>query len=157
MVKAMGAGAVRKEYLAVVHGRPEPAAGQILLRLRRDPSDSRRVAASEAEGKESRTGYATLAASPDGRFALLRCELFTGRMHQVRAHLAARGWPLVGDPVYGSGDSLASAIARQALHSWRLSFTHPLDGQPLVIRAPLPGDLTAVLHETRIEEPADLR
>ena len=120
VIRAMGrgaAGGVRKEYLAVVHGVPDPASGEIALRLSRDPADTRRVAASETEGKESVTRYRVLAVSqrdsPDAapghrpqatgpESSLVLCEPLTGRMHQIRAHLAARGWPIVGDPVYGT-------------------------------------------------------
>jgi len=140
------AGGVRKEYQAVVHGTPVPAAGEITLCLRRDTSDSRRVAASATDGKESRTGYETLASSADGLLSLLLCQLFTGRMHQIRAHLQARGWPLVGDPVYGIGDHSGGPISRQALHAWRISFTHPFDGRPVVVTAPIPPDMAALLE-----------
>ena len=149
MVRAMQrgpAGGVRKEYLAVVHGVPQPPAGEIALRLRRDPSDSRRVAASLTDGKESRTGYRTLVSSGAHAKSLVLCELFSGRMHQLRAHLAASGWPLVGDPVYGTGDHVSGAITRQALHAWRVSFPHPADGRRLAITAPLPPDMVALLE-----------
>jgi 23S rRNA pseudouridine1911/1915/1917 synthase len=141
------AGAVIKEYLAVVHGLPRPPAGEIALRLRRDPSDSRRVAASLTDGKDSRTGYRTLAASAGHGRSLLLCELLTGRMHQLRAHLAASGWPLVGDPVYGTGDHVSGPMSRQALHAWRVSVQHPADGRRLAITAPLPPDMAALLDE----------
>jgi 23S rRNA pseudouridine1911/1915/1917 synthase len=162
VVRAMArraGGGVRKEYLAVVHGVPDPASGEIALRLRRDPADSRRVAASETEGKESVTRYRVISrrdASGRGRSAsLVLCEAVSGRMHQVRAHLAARGWPIVGDPVYGPEDPCAASLApsattmeigRQALHAWRLSLAHPVTGAPLVIAAPIPADLAALLE-----------
>jgi len=158
MVRAMQrapgpAGGVRKEYLAVVHGAPDPPAGDISLRLRRHATDSRRVAASMTEGKESRTGYRTLASADGSGMSLLVCQLFTGRMHQVRVHLAASGWPLVGDPVYGTGDHVDGPIGRQALHSWRISFQHPIDRTPIAITAPVPPDMAALLDRIGVPVP----
>ena len=156
MVRAMrreAPGGLRKEDLAVVHGCPVPPAGAIALRLQRDPADLRRVAASRIEGKESRTGYRLLASSLDTSLSLLLCELFTGRMHQLRVHLAASGWPLVGDPVYGTGDHVNGPMARQALHAWRVSFAHPIDGRPLVISAPVPPDMAALIESLGVPVP----
>jgi 23S rRNA pseudouridine1911/1915/1917 synthase len=139
-------GGVQKEYVAVVHGAPAPPSGEIAMRLRRNPADSRRVLASETEGRESLTRYATLAHSTTCGLAVLRCNLVTGRMHQIRAHLAARGWPLVGDPVYGAGDRDGEFMARQALHAWRVSFRHPVSNAPVVVTAPFPPDIAALLE-----------
>jgi 23S rRNA pseudouridine1911/1915/1917 synthase len=173
VVRAMGrgaAGGVKKEYLAVVHGAPDPPAGEIACRLRRDPADTRRVAVSETEGKESVTRYRVVAVShrevrdagderesrgtaagrrpqADGRRAsVVLCEPLTGRMHQLRVHLAACGWPIVGDPVYGPGDIEGVTIGRQALHAWRVSLTHPVTGAPLVVTAPVPPDFATLLE-----------
>lgn len=102
----------QKSYLAVVLGQPPRSEGEIHLRLRRDPSDHRRVVASETEGMRSVTRYAHLATGRvEGRVvSLLRCDLGTGRMHQIRVHLAAIDLPIVGDPVYGTaGDDPAVA------------------------------------------------
>lgn len=86
-------------------------------------------------------------------FSLVRCRLITGRTHQIRVHLSAKGWPLVGDAAYGrrgvrpSDDAsieAARAFPRQALHAWRLSFRHPVGGAELVLTAPLPDDLRAL-------------
>jgi 23S rRNA-/tRNA-specific pseudouridylate synthase len=74
--------------------------------------------------------------------SLVRCELVTGRTHQIRVHLAARGWPIVGDAVYGVVDV---RIARVALHAWRLRLTHPMTGEPLVVEAPLPADMMTLV------------
>jgi 23S rRNA pseudouridine1911/1915/1917 synthase len=86
----------------------------------------------------------------------------TGRMHQIRVHLAARGWPLVGDPRYGqprwseiTDPALRAALRsfpRQALHASRLALTHPMTGAPLVIEAPLPRDFESLLTAARLVE-----
>ncbi len=73
--------------------------------------------------------------------SLVRCELVTGRTHQIRVHLSSQGWPIVGDSLYGGRTDL---IGRQALHAWRLSMPHPVTRQHLVIEAPLPQDLIRI-------------
>jgi 23S rRNA pseudouridine1911/1915/1917 synthase len=134
--RAMDAGELRKFYLALVLGRPQPAAGTIALPLARDPTDRRRVVV-DAAGRESITRYRTLRSNAA---SLLECELITGRTHQIRVHLAARGWPIAGDRVYGLSPS-AAEIGRQALHAWRLLLTHPMTGAHLEIVAPPPSFL----------------
>jgi 23S rRNA pseudouridine1911/1915/1917 synthase len=78
---------------------------------------------------------------------MVRCRLITGRTHQIRVHLAARKWPIVGDAAYGpkapaaNGDDAATKFPRQALHSWRIAFRHPRTGRELTIEAPVPDDM----------------
>jgi 23S rRNA pseudouridine1911/1915/1917 synthase len=146
-----------KDYLAVVYGRVKVARGSIDLRLARDPGDRRRVVASTSVGAASLTRFerlGTVAARRAG-LSLLRCRLETGRTHQIRVHLAARGWPIVGDPVYGEprwpavvDARLRTALEkfpRQALHAWRAAFIHPITGERVAIEAPVPQDLRALL------------
>ncbi len=134
------AGRIRKEYLAVVTTTPAPRGGTIDLPLARDPADRRRVVPAP-EGARSETRYDVLAASPHG--ALVRCELATGRTHQIRVHLSARGWPIAGDRVYGAADP---RIARQALHAWRVAMPHPVTRVAMSFEAPLPADFAALLR-----------
>jgi 23S rRNA pseudouridine1911/1915/1917 synthase len=145
-----------KDYLAVVYGRV-PRRGTIDLRLRLDPGDRRRTIASAASGARSVTEFERLACvrARGVGLALLRCRLITGRRHQIRAHLAARGWPIVGDPTYGDprwtrvDDPVLAAglhaMPRQALHAWRLAFQHPIADQPVRIEAPLPRDMADLI------------
>ena len=133
------AGRVRKEYLALVRGTPVPPRGSITLPLGRSPEDRRRVVVTPA-GQDSHTEYEVLSSS--NGHSLIRCELLTGRTHQIRVHLAARGWPIVGDRVYGDPDA---AVARQALHAWRLSLPHPVTRTALQLVAAVPEDLRALL------------
>ena len=132
------AGRVRKEYLAVVRGVPDPPSGAIVLPLARSPEDRRRVIVTP-EGQASETRYELI--RTDGVRSLVRCELVTGRTHQIRVHLAARGWPVVGDPTYGEADP---AITRQALHAWRVALLHPVSRAALEIEAPVPADMVEV-------------
>ena len=147
-----------KDYLAVVYGRVNVARGEIDLRLGTDRSDRRKVVASATVGAESLTRFERLArvAAPRAGLSLLRCRLETGRTHQIRVHLAARGWPLVGDPMYGEprweqvADPLLAAtlraFPRQALHAWRVAFTHPVSRERLTIEAPMPKDLADLVE-----------
>lgn len=163
--RAMAATDAEKDYLAVVYGRVNVARSEISLRLRRDPGDRRRVVASPTAGAPSLTRFVRLArvAAPRVGLSLVRCALVTGRMHQIRVHLAARGWPIVGDPVYGEPrwsmvdqPSLAMALRtfpRQALHAWRLTLTHPVTRARLLLQAPPPRDLAELLAVTGLSQP----
>ena len=156
--KGFGAAGAEKEYLAIVYGRVNVACGEIDLRLGKDRGDRRRVVASVDVGAESLTRFERIArvAAPRAGLSLLRCRPATGRTHQIRVHLAARGWPIVGDPAYGEPrwsqivDPLLAAtlraFPRQALHAWRVAFTHPITRARLTIEAPVPRDLAALLE-----------
>jgi 23S rRNA pseudouridine1911/1915/1917 synthase len=136
--------AIDKDYLAIVKGRP-PRRGTIDLALDRDPWDERRVSVRDRGGAPSVTMFERLrfvAEGPDSFLSLVRCRLVTGRMHQIRVHLAAKGWPIVGDATYGVK---FAGLERQALHAWRLRFVHPATGTRLDVSAPAPPDMTAVL------------
>lgn len=148
-----------KDYLAVVYGRVNTARGAIELGLGFDGNDRRRMVASAGAGLPSLTTFVRVARA--GGLSLLRCRLVTGRRHQIRVHLAARGWPIVGDPVYlttaangtprwsriadGALTDLLRTFPRQALHAWRVAFTHPATGQPLALEAPVPTDIQTLM------------
>jgi 23S rRNA pseudouridine1911/1915/1917 synthase len=137
----MRAERIEKDYLAVVHGRPTPSRGTIDLALDRDPWDRRKVTVTDRGGQHAVTRYERIAEGE--AHAVVRCRLVTGRMHQIRAHLAAKGWPLVGDQVYGRAGS-TPPFPRQALHAWRVALTHPVTREHLEVSAPLPDDLRAL-------------
>ncbi len=155
---AMASTATKKDYLAIVYGRVTTSRGKIDLRLRRDPDDRRRVIASPVDGAPSLTEFELMARVPAPRVgvALLRCRLVTGRTHQIRVHLSARGWPIVGDPVYGKPgwsriidpalSETLGAFPRQALHAWRLAFVHPVTKAPVVMEAAVPKDMRALMR-----------
>ena len=161
--RAMASQDAEKDYLAVVYGRVNVARGRIDLRLAKDRRDQRRVVASKSVGAESLTRFERLAraAAPNAGLSLLRCRLVTGRTHQIRVHLAARGWPIVGDPVYGEprwadvvDRTLAATLRefpRQALHAWRISLTHPVTRQRVTLEAAPPRDLEELLSAANLE------
>jgi 23S rRNA pseudouridine1911/1915/1917 synthase len=163
--RAMTANDTDKQYLAVVYGQVNVANGEVCFRLRRDPGDRRRVVASPTAGARSLTRFNRLArvAAPHAGLSLVRCDLVTGRTHQIRVHLAARGWPLVGDPVYGEplwskvvDPMLATALRtfpRQALHAWRLTLTHPVSRARLSLEARIPRDLEQLLAAAGLVNP----
>lgn len=163
--RAMDARRIDKDYAVIVWGRPSPVRGTIDLALDRDPWDRRRITVTDRGGQPSVTKYERLAATPGtpGTFSFVRCRLITGRTHQIRVHLAARGWPIVGDAAYGRKrkggeptpqDDIAFAFPRQALHAWRLSLRHPTTGVPMEIVAPLPADMQHLAAALGLPGPA---
>lgn len=139
--RAMAARRIDKDYLAIVRGKPSPPRGTIDLALDRDPWDRRRITVTDRGGQPSVTRYQRL--STANGYSLVRCRLITGRTHQIRVHLAAKKWPIVGDAVYGN-DPGEPRFPRQALHAWRLAFRQPRTGRSLVIEAPMPEDMRAL-------------
>lgn len=119
---------IRKTYLAVLHGLPQPPSGQLRDLLGRD--SLRRVTyvadAPSPETREALLSYETLDAA--GGLTLVRVRLHTGRTHQIRVQFASRSLPLAGDRKYGLPDD---SIAPLALWAWQLSFTHPETGQAM--------------------------
>jgi 23S rRNA pseudouridine1911/1915/1917 synthase len=135
---------VSKRYLALVRGLPAPAIGEVRLplaegHLRTEPS---------AAGKEAATRYRVVEAI--GGTALVELEPLTGRMHQLRVHLAAIGHPILGDGKYGAPPPLdALAPPRLMLHASHIELPHPSGGAPLAVASPRPEDFRAVLERLR--------
>jgi 23S rRNA pseudouridine1911/1915/1917 synthase len=141
---------IAREYLALVEGHPPARTGTIDAPIGRDRHDRTRISTDTDRPRPALTRFelerALSAAS------LLRVRLQTGRTHQIRVHLAAIGHPVCGDPVYGRAGVLG--LERQFLHAERLAFEHPISGESLALRSPLPEDLRAAL--TRAEEASRL-
>ena len=123
-------------YLAVCEGTPTPADGVIDVPI--GPMEGSLMAQEvRPDGKSARTHYQTV--QPRTNRTLVRLELETGRTHQIRVHMAHLGHPLTGDFLYGTEDH--TLIARPALHSHHLSFSHPITGVRLEFTQPLPEDM----------------
>ena len=133
-------------YAAVVWGVPLPPEGEISGNIGRSMTNRKKMAVvAEGRGKPAVTRY-KVDRTFDGKAALVECRLLTGRTHQIRVHLAARGHPLIGDPVYGGRPGRAGyAFPRQALHARHLGFTHPATGEYLAFDSSLPSDMKSLL------------
>lgn len=140
------AGTVRKVYLALVIGRPRLNRARIEAPIARDTRERKRMAVASEGGREAITEYEVI--EPLGSYALLEVRPVTGRTHQIRVHLAAIGHPVVGDRVYGP-ERQRLALDRVFLHAAELTFRHPISGDEMTFRAPLPPELEEVLSRLR--------
>lgn len=130
----------RRAYLGVAVGRVDPPDGAIDLSIGM-AEGSTYMRAIRPDGQSAHTDYETFAANE--RFTLLRLVPQTGRTHQLRLHMAAIGYPLAGDWLYGAEDR--SLIMRPALHSAELAMTHPVTGEQIFLRSGLPEDMRALI------------
>ncbi len=127
---------ISREYLAIVEGEFENAEGTIDAPIgRKEGSTIARMIDFE-NGERAVTHYRVLEQKEN--IALLVLKLETGRTHQIRVHMASIGHPLIGDFLYNPGNK---GMTRQALHAWKLSFTHPITKMKLELEAPIPDDM----------------
>ncbi|MBN1673850.1 MAG: RluA family pseudouridine synthase [Kiritimatiellae bacterium] len=150
LVAQFKAGAVRKEYLALVWGLPKPAVGRLETLIGRSTQDRKKMSATPKTGRTGVTRYEVLEHFAAG-VSLLRVRIETGRTHQIRVHMAFMGHPVLGDAQYGTGRRTCSPVRvqRQMLHALRLGLTHPGSGKPLQFLAPVPADMEEVLRRLR--------
>jgi 23S rRNA pseudouridine1911/1915/1917 synthase len=167
---------VEKEYVAITWGACEKESFAVDLPLELDPIARVKVkmrVARAGTGLTARTRFSVLGRRHAGGrpYTMLRCDLETGRQHQIRIHLASIGLPVVGDKLYGPDSELFARgvdgtlsdddrrlleLERHALHAARLAFRHPITGARVDIRAPIPNDLGAFwesLHRSEHPEP----
>ncbi len=124
-----------RKYLAVVRGIPHPPAADIDLPIKRENEESlKRIIADD--GKPSLSHYVTL--ETKGDTSLVEVTPYTGRTHQIRVHMSAIGHPIIGDWLYGEE---TEEISRPALHSYLLTFLHPISGKILTFTSSLPSDM----------------
>jgi 23S rRNA pseudouridine1911/1915/1917 synthase len=157
LTAAFAARDLHRTYLALVWGLPNPLEGNIEGAIGRDRRDRKRMAVVARNGKAALTRYRTLRTWQMAA-AFLECRLATGRTHQIRVHLATRGNPVVGDPLYirrvpAVARTLPDPVRRrlldfprQALHAARLGFAHPRTGRLLDFESDPPPDMAALIE-----------
>ncbi len=139
---------VKREYVALVHGSPEPPEGLIRAPIGRSPRDGKKMAVAGRGSREAETRYRV--AERVGEYSLLELRLLTGRTHQIRVHLAYAGYPVAGDPTYGGRRAgKPPGLSRQFLHARRLEFVHPRTRERVFFKDDLPEDLARILQELR--------
>ncbi len=145
---------MRREYLALVDGRPDARRGTIDAPIGRDRGDRTTHSISTDRPRDARTHFEI--AEEYARTTLLHVTLETGRTHQIRVHLAAIGHPVCGDGQYGGTEcGRRLGLTRQFLHAWKLAFTHPVTGQNLVCESNLPADLHHASEAAKREPASD--
>ena len=144
LVGQLAARTASRRYVAIVAGVPENAVGLIDAPLGRSSRDRTRMAVT-VQGREARTRYEVDRTFRDPMLAaVVRCQLETGRTHQIRVHLAAIGHPVLGDARYG-GMRAEFEVPRPMLHAESVTFLHPATGEPVTVQAAVPDDILAVL------------
>jgi 23S rRNA pseudouridine1911/1915/1917 synthase len=149
---------VKKTYLALVYGNIKGEEGMINAPVGRDTVDRKKMSTRTRRGKEARTCWRV--SERYGSITLLQIDIETGRTHQIRVHLHHAGHPIVGDAVYGGAGRVKAlsdpllkeklkALTRPALHSFLLSFIHPVTAQPVSFSSPLPEDMLALCQFLR--------
>jgi 23S rRNA pseudouridine1911/1915/1917 synthase len=146
---------IDRVYVAMTRGGLWPLRGTIEGAIARSTHDRKKMALVKSGGRHAITHYAVdrvFGSQEKPLAARVACRLETGRTHQIRVHLASKGAPCLGDPVYGSGAPAPAVRAaleeaglhRQALHAQVLGFVHPVTGQTLKFESPLPADMAAL-------------
>ncbi|HKY94111.1 MAG TPA: RluA family pseudouridine synthase [Kiloniellales bacterium] len=150
---------IERLYQALVWGTPSPASGSISGAIGRDPRNRQRMAVVAKGGKEALTYYRVAKSMVAGQISLVECRLATGRTHQIRVHLAAKGHPLIGDPLYGritkarlgalptAARAAVQGFPRQALHAASLGFHHPRSKVWLFFQSAMPRDQESLMEE----------
>ncbi len=133
-----------RTYEAVAVGGFKADSGTVDAPIGRHPADRKKMAVDRRNGREAVTHWSVLARWPG--YTHLECRLETGRTHQIRAHLASIGHPLLGDTVYGAKKPVPG-LAGQCLHARRLRFVHPSTGRIIEVECPLPSWFQAVLEK----------
>ncbi len=148
---------VNKVYLALVFGAPEGERGSIHLPIGRHMTDRKKMSTQSPKTRQAETHW-RLMKQFEGT-SLLEVGIKTGRTHQIRVHCAESGTPVVGDHTYNNAGwtkqpvrfknktifNLLKGVRRQMLHAWKLEFIHPVTGQKIKCRAPLPIDMKQLL------------
>lgn len=143
---------VRKTYVALVHGRMAKDRVTVDLPIARDLVRRTRMTTRRADGRAARSHVTVMERleTPHGAFTVVEVKIETGRTHQIRVHLQALGYPVVGDTLYGAPHAIGElSLERNFLHAGRLGFVHPRTGKAVEVEAPLPGELGEFVRDLR--------
>lgn len=142
LIQQMASNLFKKEYIAIAIGRFENSKGTINLPIARKENSIIERCVSISDGQTAITDYEVLQEIEINSeyFSVVKCHLQTGRTHQIRVHMSAIGHPLIGDTLYGIS-SPSNLIDRQALHSYKISFVHPILKKTLEFTSNLPDDM----------------
>lgn len=160
LAKQFKNGVVKKQYIALVHGRIKGDRGTIDLPIARHSTKRKQMSVALSAGRRALTFWEKIQEFDSG-FSLLSLSLKTGRTHQIRVHLSHAGHPVVADAVYGYGrkwwkkqalrqTGMLPSIERQMLHSSKLGFIHPDQERYLEFEAPLPDDMEQMVHALKL-------
>ena len=152
-------GTVTKEYQALIWGLPLKSRGRIEKPIGRHPVQRKKMAINTVHGKSAVTEWKVIERFSQG-ITLMNLIIKTGRTHQIRVHLSAQGWPVVGDPLYGRNKNInpkgrsgalesPKEVRRQLLHACRLAFSHPTSGNRLDFLSETPKDMEDLIQYLR--------
>lgn len=132
-----------KIYLCITQGIPKPHSETVFTHIGRHPVNRQKMAVvNPPGGRASITDYEVLATDMSTDTALVKCDLHTGRTHQIRVHMLHKGCPLIGDPIYAQPSRQKAQTGRLMLHAWKLSFTHPITKERLSFTADIPSEFS---------------
>ena len=138
---------ITRKYRAIVHGNLKEDEGTVRGAIGRHPTDRKKMAINERNGKPAVTHYRVL--ERFGNYTYIECQLETGRTHQIRVHMASIGHPLLGDAVYGPKKCPVKNLQGQTLHAMVLGFIHPRTGAYVEFEAPIPEYFSNLLLQFR--------
>lgn len=136
---------VNRVYVGIVKGLVKEEEGMIDAPIGRHPTERKKMAINEKNGKPARTHYQVL--KRFGQYTYMQFRLETGRTHQIRVHMASIGHPLLGDTLYSDGKSPFKNLCGQTLHAKTIGFLHPKTGQYMEFEAPLPDYFSSLLKK----------
>lgn len=139
---------ITRRYVAIVHGVFREDEGTINAPIGRHPTDRKKMAVNEKNGKEAITHYRVLERFRD--YTYIECRLETGRTHQIRVHMASIAHPLLGDTVYAPARKSSFTLQGQTLHAKVLGFVHPRSGKYVETTAPLPEYFSGLIKSLQI-------
>ena len=140
---------IKRKYRAIVHGRLKEEHLTINEPVGRHPVDRKKMAVNHKNGKEARTEVTVLRELKG--FTYVECELFTGRTHQIRVHMASIGHPVLGDEIYGPKKCPVKGLTGQTLHAYLIGFVHPRTGEYMEFTAPLPDYFSELLDRLKVD------